>query len=239
MLLITFLCVYRIVARYYHFADIYVQHADRLEIFPSGQFIQNITSGCAIYNFYANLTNVTTCDFSRYPQVSFHIYTKSIARTLDSGNRSCYNAGYQYDPSLACAENSESHETLCPAINRTFAQGYKYTCVGNQAGYAYTDPTGQCAIGDISGKLRLLTVPATRYIQFIRPFSDVLPVYLRNFKNATSGVTEGWHSFVVLCGDPKHTRIACGDFRVARARDPPNTPVPPTPYSMLPRAPRY
>jgi len=230
--LINLTCAHCILARYFHFADIYVQSENSLDVFPSGQFIQNISSGCATYNFYANLTNVTTCDFDRYPQVSFHIHTKSIFNWRKAGKRSCYHTGGQYDPNLACSESSESHQTLCPAINRTFAQGYHYTCVGSQYEYAYANPDGKCAVGDISGKLRLLTVPATRYIQFIRPFTDVLPVYVRNFNASTPGITHGWRSFVLQCGDPGHTPIACGDFRAARPRDPLNTPVPPTPYRM-------
>ena len=221
-----------ILARYYHFADIYVQRETSLEVFQSGQFVQNISSGCATYNFYANLTNVTTCDFGRYPQVSFHIHTKSIFNRHKANKRSCYHTGGQYDPNLACSESSESHQTLCPALNRTLAQGYQYTCVGSQYEYAYTDPDGRCAVGDISGKLRLLTVPDTRYIQFIRPFTDVIPVYVRNFNASTPGMTKGWRSFVVHCGDPEHTPIACGDFRSARPRDPPNAPVPPKPYQL-------
>lgn len=208
-------------ARYYYYATLYVQQEDRLESFASGQFVQNITSGRARYTFSANLTNVTTCDFNLYPQVSFHLHTGSIINPLNTSDRSCYYAGDHYDPNLACSESSEAHSTLCPALNRTLAQGYNYTCVGNQTAYSYTDPDGRCEVGDISGKLRLLEVPDTRFIQFIRPFFDVVPAYVLNFNASTPNITEGWRSFVVHCGDPNKTRIACGEFRAARVRDPP------------------
>jgi hypothetical protein len=98
----------------------------------SGYFAMMIQSGVAKYAFnldLASLTNDQGCDVAT-SGLKYHIHSYWMNDTSSStyGPDYCGSAGGHYDPALACSTSSEYSSSICPAINRTVATGYSYTC---------------------------------------------------------------------------------------------------------------
>ena len=94
------------------------------------------------------------CSFSDMAAqgMKYHFHTYWTDTTSDSSNV-CGSATTgpenHYDPYLACSGSSQNAATLCPALNRTAADGYTYGCSAS----AYANGSyALCEAGDLSGK---------------------------------------------------------------------------------------
>ena len=195
-------------------APVSVETAAGLDNAVSGYFSARIVNGLAKYAFSVDLSKVTNCDFTAFPQVLYHIHTNSVYDATKTPTMSCTNAGFHYDPDLACSPDSAASSTYCPALNRTLAQGYTYNCSAAAEVPFYDTPTGRCEVGDLSGNLGLVPVSATMNVRPTVPLFDAQPPYVYNFNRSTADISAGWRSIVFHCGDATHTRIACGDFQM-------------------------
>jgi hypothetical protein len=119
-----------------------------------------------------------------------------------------------FDPNLACSEKSQSHSDNCALLNRTAATDYTYTCTAAAGGVTtYSNPTGNCEVGDLSGKFGKITLPSNKKATASAILTDFLPPYALNY-DLNTAISTGWYSMVFHCGDQSGTRIACGDFQV-------------------------
>uniref|UniRef100_A0A7S3GVN0 Membrane-associated protein n=1 Tax=Spumella elongata TaxID=89044 RepID=A0A7S3GVN0_9STRA len=190
---------------YYYCADVSVAAGGGVSTTSQGYFSMKIGEGYSKYAFSVDLSAVDNCDFSVYPTVAYHIHTNTFVN-------SCTDTNGHYDPSLACSEKSQAHATSCTQLSRTSASGYVYTCSATAGTVTYSTPTGGCEVGDLSGKLGKITLPASKVAASSQVYTDYVPPYNYNYGQATTGVTSGWASIVFHCGDAAGTRIACGNF---------------------------
>jgi hypothetical protein len=196
-------------------AKVYIGQNNSMAGNSSGYFWMSLFEGTGLYHFDVNLNSVRNCDFSMYPNVAYHIHTNLVNDSTKTPARSCSNAGYHYDPNLACGKDSAARETYCPALNRTHDQGYNYTCSSGLQVSTYLLPNGQCEVGDLSGKFGKIVFGADRVARSVANLTDALPPYVMNFRLPTPNFSAPWVSIVFHCGDPDATKIACGDFEVA------------------------
>jgi hypothetical protein len=78
----------------------------------------------------------------------------------------------------------------------------------------YANPTAQCEVGDLSGKLGKVAITADGIVASSQVYTDFEPPFTYNFNNPTMNITAGWASIVFHCGDAGGTRIGCGTFNL-------------------------
>lgn len=206
LVLSVLVCVVQVSAQeYFYCAPVNVATGEGVSTSTQGYFSMKIGEGYSKYAFSVDLSAVDNCDFSLYPNVAYHIHTNTFAN-------SCTETNGHYDPSLACSEKSQEHATSCTQLSRTSASGYVYTCSATAGTVTYSTPTGGCEVGDLSGKLGKIALPANKVAASSQVYTDYVPPYNYNYNQATASVTSGWASIVFHCGDTAGTRIACGNF---------------------------
>jgi hypothetical protein len=99
-----------------------------------GYFAMKISYGVAYYSFQVNLSSfsyLSSCDVET-SGLKFHIHKTWTNTTVSSSAGTTYcgstYTGGHYDPNYACSPSSEFIDSICPAIGKTTASGYTYSC---------------------------------------------------------------------------------------------------------------
>jgi hypothetical protein len=196
----------------YYCADVGVTVGGSVPSTSQGYFSMKIGEGYSKYEFSVDLSGTDVCDFTTYPNVAYHIHTYAVDNPALVPESACGNTAGHYDPTLACSEKSQAHGTSCTDLGRTSALGYTYTCAAAAGTVTYAAPTGQCEVGDLSGKLGKVAITADGIVASSQVYTDYQPPFTYNFNTPTVNVTAGWASIVFHCGDAGGTRIGCGTF---------------------------
>lgn len=186
----------------------------------SGYFQLNFVQGMAQYGYHLDLskfdfTGAMGADAAAVCNpgegLTWHLHTYWTAEESGSAaGTQCAMTGGHYDPNLACSEKSQSHDTLCPPINRTAGQGYAYTCnptIYKSGLYAY------CETGDLSGKFGVATETSPDSLIYSHEdvYTDMQPPYWSNYGHSWPPVSVQWASVVFHCAD-SGAQVACASL---------------------------